>query len=115
LNFFGLAEGDVFGGVGAIATGLTGGCLVPAPAARTENRQFGILNAPCAHKNAPYNPDLLWRTLRALNRPGRAQTAYLRGDVHAGEGLARRTHLGFVHIVASEREGPNNIMSLILV
>jgi hypothetical protein len=33
-----------------------------------------MLSALRVHAKAPYKTDLLWETLRALNRPGRART-----------------------------------------
>ena len=47
---------------------------VAPTSARAGNRRFGLLRARRAHTKAPYKPDLLWETLRALNRPGRART-----------------------------------------
>jgi hypothetical protein len=46
--------------------------------ARAGNRRFGLLSALCAPIQTPYKPDLLvqWKTLRALNRPGRARTEH---------------------------------------
>jgi hypothetical protein len=41
---------------------------------REETRRFGRLSARRAHTNSPYNLDLLWETLWALNRCGRART-----------------------------------------
>ena len=41
---------------------------------RAGNRHFCLSSALCAHTKAPYKTDLLWETLRALNRPGRART-----------------------------------------
>ena len=55
---------------------------MPAPARRARshsplpggagNRRFCMLSAALAHTEGSYKPDLLWETLRALNRPGRA-------------------------------------------
>jgi hypothetical protein len=42
-------------------------------AARPKSR-FGMLSALRAHTKAPYKTDLLWKTLRALNRPWAART-----------------------------------------
>ena len=44
-------------------------------AARAGSRRFGLFSATRAHIKASYKVDLLWETLGALNRPGRAQTA----------------------------------------
>jgi hypothetical protein len=33
-----------------------------------------MLSALRAHRKVPYKPDLLWKTLRALNRPEQART-----------------------------------------
>ena len=41
-----------------------------AASARAGNRRFCLLNALRAHEKAPHKSDLLWETLRALNRPG---------------------------------------------
>jgi hypothetical protein len=41
------------------------------------NCHFRLLSALHAHTTTPYKTDLLWETLRALNRPGRARTAAL--------------------------------------
>jgi hypothetical protein len=43
----------------------------PAATARAGNRRFGLLSTLPSHTKAPYKKDLLWKTLRALNRPGR--------------------------------------------
>ena len=53
--------------------------------ARAGNRRFGLSNARCAHRKAPYNIDLLWETLRARNRSGQAPTKV--GDCPAGVGI----------------------------
>ena len=53
--------------------------------ARAENRRFWLLSALWTHTNAPYKTALLWKTLRALNRPGRARTEP-RGPEGRGEG-----------------------------
>ena len=50
-----------------------GGVVVELPA-RAGNHRFGLLSALRAHTKAPYKPDLLWETRRALNCPGRART-----------------------------------------
>jgi hypothetical protein len=42
--------------------------------ARAGNRRFWRLSALRAHTKAPYKTDLLWKTPRALKRPGRART-----------------------------------------
>ena len=42
--------------------------------ARAENRRFGLLSGLRAHTKTPGKNGLIWETLRALNRPGRAQT-----------------------------------------
>ena len=42
--------------------------------ARAGNRRKGLLRALRTHTKAPYKPDLLRETLRALKRPGRART-----------------------------------------
>jgi hypothetical protein len=47
--------------------------------ARAGNPHFLPLSALCAHAQSTYRSDLLWKTLRALNRPGRARTATRRG------------------------------------
>ena len=50
----------------------------PPASARTAqagNRRLCMLSVLRAHTKAPYKPDLLWETLPALNRPGRARTA----------------------------------------
>jgi hypothetical protein len=39
------------------------------------NRRFWLSSRLRAHTKAPYKTDLLWETLRVLNRPGRARTA----------------------------------------
>jgi hypothetical protein len=50
--------------------------------ARAGNRRFGLFSALRAHTKAPYQTDSLWKTRRALNRPGRARTGgVLRGRV----------------------------------
>jgi hypothetical protein len=46
--------------------------------ARAGNRRFWCLRALRAHTKAPYENDLPWRALRALNRPARARTERLR-------------------------------------
>ena len=46
--------------------------LTSSPTARARNRRFWPLRALRAHTKAPYKTDSLWRTLRPLNRPGRA-------------------------------------------
>jgi hypothetical protein len=43
-------------------------------AARAENRQKGLSSALRAHRKAPQKGDLLWKMLRARERPGRART-----------------------------------------
>jgi hypothetical protein len=43
--------------------------------ARAGNRRFVRLSALRAHTKPPCKNDLLWRTLRALNRPRRARTS----------------------------------------
>ena len=40
--------------------------------ARAGNGHFGLLIAPRAHTNAPCKAYLLWKTVRACNRPGGA-------------------------------------------
>jgi hypothetical protein len=45
-----------------------------APTARAGNRRFGLLSALHAHTKLPHKTDLLWRTLRPIKRPERAQT-----------------------------------------
>ena len=45
-------------------------------------RGFGLLSALRTHTTAPYKTDLLWETLRALNRPGRARTVLGRRELH---------------------------------
>ena len=42
----------------------------PAPTAPAGNRRFWRLSAQRARTKALYKTDLLWETLRALNRPG---------------------------------------------
>ena len=39
-----------------------------------KHRRVGLLGTMRAHTNAPYKPDLLWETLRALKRPRWART-----------------------------------------
>jgi hypothetical protein len=41
---------------------------------RSGNHHLWLLSALCAHTKTPYKPDLLWRTPRSLNGPGRART-----------------------------------------
>ena len=48
-----------------------------------------LLSALHTHTKAPCKPDLLWETLRALNRPGRARTGV---EGRVGEVL-RRPHV----------------------
>jgi hypothetical protein len=48
--------------------------LAFSAAARAGNRRFGLVSALRAHTKAQYKPDVLWRTRRALDRPGRART-----------------------------------------
>ena len=52
--------------------------------ARAGNRRFGLLSGFCAHTKAPYKIDLLWRTRRVRNRPGRDDLLL---DEGAGVGL----------------------------
>jgi hypothetical protein len=49
--------------------------------ARAANRRFGLLRALRTHTKAPYKPDLLWETLRALNSPAKARTISIRNGV----------------------------------
>ena len=51
----------------------SGGASSPSPA-RTKNRRFGMLSALRAHTKAAYKADSLWKTLRAHDQSGRAQT-----------------------------------------
>jgi hypothetical protein len=45
-----------------------------AASARAGNHHFCLLSALRTHAKAQYKSNLLWETLRALNRPGRART-----------------------------------------
>ena len=47
--------------------------------ARAGNRRFVPLSALCAHTKTQHKTDLLWETLRALNRPGRTLPCGTRG------------------------------------
>jgi hypothetical protein len=58
------------GGVDAAVIAPLGGRGLPGP----EHSRFRLLNAPRAYTKAPRIPDLLWRALRALKRPGWART-----------------------------------------
>jgi hypothetical protein len=44
------------------------------PGPETAVRRFRRLSALRAHTKTPYKISLLWKTIRALNRPGRART-----------------------------------------
>jgi hypothetical protein len=44
---------------------------------RAGNRRFWPLSGPRAHAKPPWKPDLLWKMLRPLKRPGRARTVAL--------------------------------------
>ena len=48
--------------------------------ARVGNHHFGRVSALPAHTKVPHGSDFLWKTLRTLNRPGRART--IRAGVH---------------------------------
>jgi hypothetical protein len=49
-------------------------CFSADCTARAQNRRVRLLSALRAHTKAPYKTELLWRTLRALNRPGWSRT-----------------------------------------
>jgi hypothetical protein len=54
--------------------------------ARARNRRFRPLSALRAHTKPPYKTDLIWETLKALKRPGRARTDAVEGLL-VGRGL----------------------------
>jgi hypothetical protein len=67
--------------------------------ARAGNRRFQRLSASRGHTKSPYDRDLLWRTLRALER--------------AGPDSIVDVDLGFGRIVTSEIEAPNMLVHLV--
>ena len=81
----------------------------PTTASRADwpqrKHRFGPLSALRTHPKAPYKTYLLWETLRALNRPGRARTvgspAPRFGDVDARRGdPPRRGDVGAARVSA---------------
>ena len=78
--------------------------------ARAGYRRFWPLSAPRAHTKAPYKPDLLWETLRSLNRHGRARTdmedLLVRHLAHNGVSRRRGQHPASVRQLP---RGPSHI------
>jgi hypothetical protein len=74
-----------------------------------------MLSAICTHVKAPYKTDLLWKTLRAIKRPGRPRTAL----IVSGRSMSPTTRLrtdGPSHAVMpflnSDTTGLNSISGL---
>jgi hypothetical protein len=92
------------------------GALLSSP-----SRQFRPLSALRAHTEAPYKPDLLWESLRAINHPGRARTGRASPTRQSFSAAAAVTEmvcaedcplraavrLGFSRIVGSGIEAPD--------
>ena len=51
--------------------------------ARAENHRKGLLSTLHAHTKLPHGTDLLWETIRTLNRPWRARTEEADDDAGA--------------------------------
>jgi hypothetical protein len=78
--------------------------------ARAGHRRFWPLSALRAHTKAPYKTDLIWKTLRPLERPGRARTGQgvHRAGARRGLLLGERGHgLGLGGPGAPEHSQPS--------
>jgi hypothetical protein len=89
--------------------------------ARAGNHRFRLLGALTTNAKTPYKTDFIWRTLKLLHRPGRAQTEVDHRDArrpHEHDQRQRRLrqharHLGSGRIVVSETQVPNMLVSLV--
>ena len=97
------------------------------------NRRNWPLSALRARTKVPYKTDILWRTRRALDRPGRARTVdHVDRERQDGEGEERddvavvpdrdelaleadgvRLQVGFGRIVVPEKDVPNILVNLV--